>query len=152
MADAVARAAAFVRAQGDALAQARLAWLLAGQPVPDALLTELLAGQRADGGYAPFWAPASSSVDATCYRLAQVLQVGGGLERPEVGRATEFLHYRQAPGGFWQEAETLAELAPPWAAPGDLAATLYLTANTSFLLASLGATAELNRAAAWLAQ
>lgn len=129
------RAVAYVRELGDELDQARLRELLEGE----ACLTPELAllffrGQRADGGWAPFWARDYSSLDATCYRLAQA----ESLEVPDYGRACKralrFLVSHQHPDGSFEEDESVCDVAPPWAKPGDLASRLYLTANCGWWL------------------
>jgi hypothetical protein len=71
------------------------------------------------------------SVDATCFRLAELDDLGG-LHGPIVERALAWLASVQRPDGTWQEAEALAAEAPPWAMPGDPEATLYLTAVAGF--------------------
>jgi len=95
----------------------------------------VLSGQRADGGWAPFWATDYSSLDATCYRLARA-----ELSRMSLpGSALEFLRSRQRPDGSWEEDESVRESAPPWAKPGELAARLYITANCGWWLIDAGA-------------
>jgi hypothetical protein len=91
---------------------------------------QVLEGQRPDGRYAPFWADNYSSLDATCYRLAQAEMAQ--LTLPQ--QSLEFLRSRQHLGGSWEEDELVRDLAPPWAKPGDLAARLYVTANCSWWL------------------
>ncbi len=133
-------AIAFVTRHGDAVEQARLRHLLTGEPADPQVVGALLAGQRPDGGWNPFWAPDYSGLDATCFRLAQADQLGLTGAEPAVGRALRFLAGRQRDDGSWEEAEAVRGLAPPWAAPGDPAARLYLTANCGFWLATLGDT------------
>jgi hypothetical protein len=99
-------------------------------PSSDEVERQVLEGQRADGGWSPFWAPDYSSLDATCYRLAQAEMAR--LSLPQA--ALEFLRSRQRPDGSWEEDDSVRDLAPPWATPGDLAARLYLTANCGWWL------------------
>lgn len=131
------RAAAFVSARGTPAEQAQLRYILTGEPVPPEMTAAIFAGQRADGGLAPFWAPDYSSLDATCFRLAQAERAGMALEDEALVAALLCLRQRQRADGSWEEDEAIRELAPPWAMPGDLAATLYLTANCAFWLSML---------------
>jgi hypothetical protein len=127
----------FVSSYGNPIEQARLRFTLAGEPASQDESNMLLAGQRRDGGWSPFWATDYSSLDATCFRLAQASQLGIGMAEPSVALAVRFLEERQATRGSWEEDAAAAALAPPWAIPGDLAAQLYLTANCGYWLAML---------------
>ena len=137
-----ALAAAFVRRQGDAVERARLDYLLTGVPPRPAVVAALLAGQRPDGGWPPFWAPVAGSLDATCFRLAQADQLGLGAREAAMARAAAFLAGRQRPDGGFEEEASLAPVAPPWARPGDNAACLYLTANCGYWLAVVDGPAD----------
>lgn len=130
----------FVAEHGTLSEQARLAFILEGR-LPTAQPTQdLLTDQRADGGWSPFWASSYTSLDATCYRLAQGEQMGVLMTEPAFLHAVQCLAQRQRIDGCWEEDEAVAEQAPPWARPGDLAARLYLTANCGFWLAAFVST------------
>jgi hypothetical protein len=128
------RAVAFILAHGSSVERYMLNNLAGEDQYEAPSITELdrqlLEGQRADGGWAPFWASDCSSLDATCYRLAQAEMAQ--LTLPQ--GALEFLRSRQRPDGSWEEDESVRDLAPPWASPGDLAARLYVTANCGWWL------------------
>lgn len=130
-------AIAFVQAHGSPVEQARLQRVLDGHPAAPDVVAALLDGQRSDGGWPPFWAPDYSSLDATCYRLAQAEALGVPRGRPAIQRAVGCLAQRQAADGWWEEEAAVVSHAPPWAKPGDLAARLYLTANCGLWLAAL---------------
>lgn len=134
----IGSAARYVDAHSDAAGRARLRFVFSGECVATQALCEVFAAQRSDGGFAPGWAPAASSVDATCHSLA-ALEKLGGLAQPDerIMRAVNFLALRQASNGSLEEHAALAELAPARVAPGDPAAQLYLTANAGFWLAIL---------------
>jgi hypothetical protein len=152
------RAVAFILAHGSGVELHALNELEGGDrpeaPSANEVERQLLEGQRADGGWAPFWASDYSSLDATCYRLAQAETAG--LSRPR--EALEFLRSRQRQDGSWEEDESVRNLAPPWARPGDLAARLYLTANCGWWLvngmvhSTQGYEDEAARAGAYLEQ
>jgi hypothetical protein len=61
----------FVRSAGDLIEQARLDYLQGAEPPPEPVRQQLFQGQREDGGWSPFWASDYSSLDATCFHLAQ---------------------------------------------------------------------------------
>jgi squalene cyclase len=141
----------FVRSTGDLGEQARLRHLLDREHPAPAIMQQVLAGQREDGGWCPFWASDYSSLDATCFRLAQAEQLGMTANEAAVRHALTFLARRQHEDGSWEEEERMAEDTPPWATPGVLAAHLYLTANCGFWLAALGDPSEnAQRAASYL--
>jgi hypothetical protein len=145
------KAIQFVVDQGNDIEQARLRYLLDKTQPSVYTIAQFAAAQRQDGGWAPFWAADYSSVDATCYHLTQADQLGLAQDAPVVNRAIGFLLSRQYHDGLWQEEEGIADHVPPWATPGDLAATLYLTANSGYWLARFAAASDqLRRAADFL--
>jgi hypothetical protein len=131
------RAVAFVREHGDELDWLRVDALEDDGPVMSREQEQrFFAGQRADGGWAPPWAPDYSGIDATCFRLAQGDGLWLGVSHPEFKRAVAFLRARQRPDGSWEEDPAVADLAPPWARPGEQAPRLYLIANCGWWLAN----------------
>jgi hypothetical protein len=124
----------YVVAHGDAVERARLSWLRSGIAPPQDVVQKAEMGQTPDGGWPAFWAGDVASVDATCFRIAELDDLGA-LDRPAAQRALGFLVARQRPDGTWEEDESLAPSAPPWARPGDPEARLYLTTNAAFWLA-----------------
>lgn len=131
----------FVVAHGDEVDRARLAHLRTGA-APDTALVEVVeAGQLPDAGW-PGWEGAQvSSIDATCFRFAELDDLGA-LGRPACRQAMDWLAVTQRADGTWEEDAALADSAPPWAAPGDPEARLYLTANAAFWLSAGGLTAR----------
>lgn len=120
------RAVAYVRAHGDEFDQGRLDLLLGGPSLSNDQQRRFLAGQRADGGWPPFWAPDASSLDATCYRLAQAEGLHMGTCYPQIARGVAFIRARQRDDGSWEEDEALHELAPPCLHAHWLAAGLWI--------------------------
>jgi hypothetical protein len=138
----IAGAVAFVQSREDQVELSRLAYILEGQPPSPGVLSALFTGQRQDGGWPPFWAQDYSSLDATCFRLAQVEQLGITASESALQRAVDFLHLRQRSNGSWEEHHSVKESAPHWATPGNLAARMYLTANCGFWLVRLQGLSE----------
>src|SRR4051812_19867929 len=127
----------YVVAHGDAVDRARLSWLCAGVAPPDDIIDKAETGQARKGGWPALWNSHVASVDATCFRLAELDDLGA-LDRPAGRQAIEWLASRQRPDGMWEEDPSLATTAPPWARPGDPEAALYLTTNAAFWLAVAG--------------
>ncbi|MCL6559454.1 MAG: terpene cyclase/mutase family protein [Firmicutes bacterium] len=128
----------FVRRNGSEVEQARLQFLLKGERPSQDVVAKLFAGQRPDGGWPPSWASDYTSLDATCFRLAQAEQLGITASDATAAHAVRFLAQRQSADGSWEEDERVAAVAPSWAKPGDLSARLYLTANCGLWLALWG--------------
>jgi hypothetical protein len=128
----------YVVAHGDPVDRARLSWLRSGTAPPPEVLAKAEMGQAPAGGWPAFWAGDVASVDATCFRLAELDDLGA-LDREPARKALDWLAARQRPDGTWEEDESLAATAPAWAQPGDPEARLYLTANAGFWLAVAGA-------------
>jgi hypothetical protein len=132
------KAKLFVIKNGNAVEQARLKYILTNEHPSENVKADLFANQRPDGGWSPFWAENYSSLDATCFRLAQAEQLGITQSEIAIKNAVNFLAQRQSSYGSWEEDIQVADSAPPWAKPGDLSAKLYLTSNCGLWLALLG--------------
>lgn len=124
----------FVVARGDAVDRARLSQLRTGAAPSEDVFDQIERGQTAAGGWPAKPDEPVASVDATCFRLAELDDLAG-LHRPAAARALRWLAARQRPDGCWEEDGALADSAPPWAAPGDRDARFYLTACAAFWLA-----------------
>lgn len=133
----VEAAIGFVMAKGDPVDRARLSYLRTRTEPNQQILNAIEAGQALAGGWPAFYSGRVPSIDATCFRLVQLDDLGA-LQRRTARSALHWLASRQRPDGTWQEDETLASDAPPWAQPGDPEATLYLTANAAHWLAVAG--------------
>ncbi len=123
----------YVVAHGDPVERARLSYLRTGAPPPPHIIERIAAGQAPEGGWPASTDGTVPSVDATCFRLAELDDLGG-LRGPAVDRALTWLAGVQRQDGTWQEDDSLAAEAPAWAMPGDPEATLYLTAVAGFWL------------------
>lgn len=132
----IQNATGFIVQSGNEVEKSRLRFILTGERPERKLVEGFFATQRADGSWSPFWEPGYSSLDATCYRLAQATQMGLDVSLPAFAHAVEFLVSHQQMDGHWAEDASVAASAPPWAQPGDLAATLYLTANCGYWTAN----------------
>jgi hypothetical protein len=144
-------AVGFIVARGDAVERARLSYLRTGARPPEEILQHAERGQTPAGGWPAQWGGDVASIDATCFRLAELDDLGG-LVRPAAARALGWLARRQRYDGFWEEDTSLAGSAPPYAQPGDPEARFYLTVNAAFWLAiaaadSAAATADSERTA-----
>jgi hypothetical protein len=124
----------YVVAHGDVVDRARLSYLRSGAvPGPD-ILDKAEFGDLPKGGWPALATSAVPSVDATCFRLGELADLGA-LGRPVARSALGWLASRQRPDGYWEEDESLASVAPAWAKPGDHEAALYLTVNAAYWLA-----------------
>jgi hypothetical protein len=101
------------------------------------MISKVEMGQTRAGGWPAFWGGDQPSIDATCFRLAELDDLGA-LDRPAAQAAVRWLATRQRPDGTWQEDSALADSAPSWARPGDPEATLYLTADAGFWMSVAG--------------
>ncbi|MPZ26351.1 MAG: squalene--hopene cyclase [Micromonosporaceae bacterium] len=137
----LAAAIGFVVAHGDEVDRARLAYLRNGAAPDPELLALVEAGQLAGAGWPGRQGGTVASVDATCFRFAELDDLGA-LNRPPARQALDWLAVTQRPDGSWEEDPALADEAPPWARPGDPEARLYLTANAAFWLSAAGLTAR----------
>ena len=101
----------FVVAHGDPVDRARLSWLRSGAVPPPEVFEKVEMGQTRDGGWPAFWAGDVASVDATCFRLGELDDLGG-LDRPParpeenehamlIARAAEAFRAEQRPDGSW---------------------------------------------------
>ncbi|MDR7279523.1 hypothetical protein J2S41_006301 [Catenuloplanes atrovinosus] len=123
----------FVVARGDQVDRARLSYLRTGAPAPDDAIARTEMGQAPDGGWPAQWGGEIASIDATCFRLAELDDLGA-LGRPAGRKALDWLAGRQRPDGTWEEDASYARDAPPWARPGDPEARLHLTALAAYWL------------------
>jgi hypothetical protein len=128
-------AVGFVVARGDAVDRARLSHLRTGTPPAAEVFEHVERGQNELGGWRAQPDDVVASIDATCFRLAELDDLSG-LTRASGQRALRWLAARQRLDGCWEEDRALAGTAPPWAQPGDPEARFYLTANAAFWLAA----------------
>jgi hypothetical protein len=123
----------YVVAHGDAVERARLSYLRTGQKPTEPVVERIFDGQTPVGGWPASGDGTIPSIDATCFRLNELDDLGG-LHGEGVDRALAWLAAAQRGDGTWQEDAALAAEAPAWAMPGDPEATLYLTSVAGFWL------------------
>jgi len=109
----------------------RLEYILSQKVPGNEELENIILSQRRDGSWSPFWAEGSSSLDATCYRLALLEQAGIRKHRV-IDQAIDFITSRMHEDGSFEEELALKDLCPPWAVPGEVGPTIYITANCAF--------------------
>ncbi len=91
----------FVVAHGDAVERARLSWLRTGtQPSPE-VLDSAEVGQTLGGGWPASWGDEVASVDATCFRLAELDDLGALAYAGVVHAASQALAAHLRPDGSW---------------------------------------------------
>ncbi|WBB74358.1 hypothetical protein O7602_01995 [Micromonospora sp. WMMD1128] len=127
----------FVVAHGDTVERARLSRLRTGTPASPDLLDAAESGQLPGGGWPAVLDGDVASVDATCFRLSELDDLGA-LGRPAARHALDWLAAGQLADGGWDEHLSLAGFAPEWATPGDPEARFYLTAGAGFWLTVAG--------------
>src|SRR5258705_3551061 len=130
----------FIVARGDAVDRARLSHVRTGTSPAADVFDHVERGQNDAGGW-PAQPDEVASIDATCFRLAELEDLSG-LTRLSAVLALRWLAARQRLDGCWDEDPALAGSAPPWATPGDPEARFYLTATAAFWLAVAAADAE----------
>src|SRR5689334_3129930 len=96
----------FVVARGDAVDRARLSHLRTGAAPPDEVFDQVERGQTKTGGWPAKPDDHIASVDATCYRLAELDDLSA-LSRPAALRALRWLVAWQRPDGTWEEDAAL---------------------------------------------
>jgi len=123
----------YVVAHGDPVDRARLSYLRTGALAPPEVIEKTDSGQMSGGGWPAFLGGDVASVDATCFRLMELDDLGA-LGQPAGTRGLAWLVSVQRADGSWEEDEALASDAPPWARPGDPEARLYLTSLAGYWL------------------
>ena len=125
----------YIDKYGTPVEKARLAYLLNGTPPSGDVVSEAFAGQVEDGGWPAKWSHNTSSLDATCFRLAQAEQLGLTVAVKPIQAALRFLVRRQSLDGSWDEESKIAQWTPSHLRPGKIESRLYLAANCGFWVA-----------------
>lgn len=151
------QAVEFVATHGDAFARARARALIPdtiADLIPDSLadvLASACADQHPDGGFPATWSGDRSSLDATCFRLSQLVDFPIDAAIP-IDQAIRFIASKQRRDGAFEEDADFGGSTPAWARPHDPAARIYMTANCAHWLDRLGSEPRaVRRSAAYLA-
>lgn len=107
----------YIRKNSNPIEQARLNFLLHDQLASMEIVADFCASGNRDGSWSLFWSPDYSSLDATCFHLAQAQQLGMNINEQAITTALEFIADRQKNDRSWEEEQSIAEIAPPWAKP-----------------------------------
>lgn len=124
--------------------------VMTGDPAHYTMVQQAAAGQHTDGGWPAPWSGSASSLDATCFRVAAIDQLGARQGTQPVDRALDFIESRVTKDGWVEEAEGLG--VPRWLMHGDPKCRGYLTANCGFWLVSLGREESAETMGSWLAR
>ncbi len=125
----------YIEKYGSAVEKARLAFILHGTPPSKIIVKELFANQCEDGGWPAKWSHKLSSLDSTCFHLAQAEQLGLTAAEKPLQNALRFLVRHQSLDGSWDKDASISKYAPERLKPGTLETRLYLTANCGFWVA-----------------
>lgn len=123
---------------------------MTGEPAHYTIVQQAAAGQNDDGGWAAPWSGAVSSLDATCFRIAAIDQLGARNGTQPIDRALDFIEGRITRDGWVEEASGLD--VPAWLTPGHDKSRAYLTANCAFWLVSLERDEPARTMAEWLSR
>jgi hypothetical protein len=130
-----AEATSFIEGKGTELEKARLKWVLYGEKPDPAVVRPFLELQNADGGF-PFRLESGlpSALNHTQGALLRMDELGMLGSSPAKGAFTYILNTQEDDGG-WDENARLAEYStPPWGAPGERQARVYLSSQSAFWL------------------
>jgi len=102
----------YVVARGDSVDRAHLSFLRTGAPPAEEIFEHVEMGQMPTGGWPAQWGGDVASIDATCFRLAELDGLAGvaGLGRTSAMRALDWLANRQRLDGFWEEDPALRKI------------------------------------------
>lgn len=125
----------YIEKNGTPVEKARLAYLLNGTAPSKDVVAQLFADQNPDGGWPAKWSHNASSLDATCFHLAQAEQLGLTITALPIQAALRFLVRRQSLDGSWDEESSIAQWTPVYLKPGKIESRLYLAANCGFWVA-----------------